>query len=117
MKEAFEWHKIANTPEELHFSCEGLASVCIGDRKLCIAFLQNKFFACSALCPHAGGQLAAGFTDSAGNIICSVHCYKFSLTTGRNVSGEGYLLKTFPVETRVGGIYVGIKKEQEKLVP
>jgi 3-phenylpropionate/trans-cinnamate dioxygenase ferredoxin subunit len=37
-----------------------------------------------------------------------VHRYKFSLQNGRNTSGEGYYLKTYPVEVRGEAIFVGL---------
>ena len=64
--------------------------------------------ACSALCPHAGGKLANGYIDVFGNIVCPVHHYRFSLTRGINTSGEGYHLKTYKVEEREDGWYIGI---------
>jgi nitrite reductase/ring-hydroxylating ferredoxin subunit len=45
-----------------------------------------------------------------GNIVCPLHRYKFSLVNGRNVSGEGYYLKTYPVEQREDGLYIGFEK-------
>ena len=44
-----------------------------------------------------------------GNIVCPLHRYKFSLTNGRNTSGEGFYMKTFPVEMREEGLYVGLE--------
>ena len=49
--------------------------------------------------------------DGVGNIVCPLHRYKFNLETGRNVTGEGYFLKTYPVESRPDGIYVGFKEK------
>jgi 3-phenylpropionate/trans-cinnamate dioxygenase ferredoxin subunit len=31
------------------------------------------------------------------------------MKNGRNTSGEGYFLKTYPVETRPEGIFIGFK--------
>lgn len=78
-------------------------------KKVCLARYQDKLFACAAKCPHAGGLMSAGFVDSLGNIVCPLHRYRFSLDRGRNVSGEGYYLKTYPVEIREDGIYVGFE--------
>ena len=46
--------------------------------------------------------------DALGNIVCPLHRYKFSIKNGRNTSGEGYFLKTFAIEVREDGIFVGI---------
>jgi 3-phenylpropionate/trans-cinnamate dioxygenase ferredoxin subunit len=50
--------------------------------------------------------MANGQIDALGNIICPLHRYKFSLVNGRNVSGEGYHLKTWKVAWREDGVWV-----------
>ena len=67
--------------------------------------------ACASQCPHAGGQMADGHIDALGNIVCPLHRYKFSLQNGGNVTGEGYFLKTYPVEIREEGIFIGIEEK------
>ena len=104
----YTFHKIAETIEEIRFNPEGLAEIEVSGKHICIALHKDSLFACTAKCPHAGGTLAHGYIDSLGNITCPLHRYKFSLEKGRNTSGEGYFLKTYPVEKRDDGIYVGI---------
>ena len=99
-------YKIANSRADLTFSREGLAEVSAGGRDFCIAEVNHKLFCCSAKCPHAGGTLSEGYTDIAGNIVCPLHCYKFSLVTGRNVSGEDYHLKTYAIDEKPEGIFI-----------
>ena len=53
--------------------------------------------------------MANGFVDATGNIVCPLHRYRFKLDNGRNSSGEGYYLKTYPIETRSDGLYLGIQ--------
>jgi 3-phenylpropionate/trans-cinnamate dioxygenase ferredoxin subunit len=53
--------------------------------------------------------LTEDYLDAAGNIICPLHRYKFSLQNVCNISGEGYYLKIFPVELRLDGIFIGIE--------
>jgi 3-phenylpropionate/trans-cinnamate dioxygenase ferredoxin subunit len=53
--------------------------------------------------------MADGYIDAKGNAVCPLHHYKFSLQSGRNVSGEGYLMKTFPIEIRNDGVWIGMK--------
>jgi 3-phenylpropionate/trans-cinnamate dioxygenase ferredoxin subunit len=76
-----------------------------------VALVGDKLKACAAKCPHAGARMAEGYIDALGNIVCPLHRYKFSLSGGRNVSGEGYFLKTYAVEERADGIYVGIEEK------
>ncbi len=52
--------------------------------------------------------MADGYIDAVGNIVCPLHHYKYNLQNGRNVSGEGYYLKTFPVEVREDGVFIKI---------
>jgi nitrite reductase/ring-hydroxylating ferredoxin subunit len=105
----YKWHKIADSADEITFNSSGLHEVDIAGKRICVAKGSNGLYACTAKCPHAGGVMATGEIDSQDNIVCPLHRYKFSLTNGRNVSGEGYYLKTFPVEIRDDGVFVGVE--------
>ncbi len=88
------------------------------ENKLTETFVENKIiallrtgdeiFAFAATCPHAGGRLCDGWVDMEGRIVCPLHKYRFDPANGRNTSGEGYKLKTYPVEIRDENIYVGL---------
>jgi nitrite reductase/ring-hydroxylating ferredoxin subunit len=106
----YTWHKLAESIESIRFSAEGIAPVQLEDKKICIILFKGQLFGCNAICPHAGGDLSAGYVDVSGNIVCPVHRYRFDLKNGRNSSGEGYFLKTYPVEKRENGIFVGIEE-------
>jgi len=103
------WHKIANNISEINFNANGLAELDINGKTICLAKHNNQLFACTQKCPHAGGLLAHGQLDALGNMVCPLHKYKFSLKNGRNISGEGYHLKTFNVEQRDNGVFVCIE--------
>lgn len=109
---SIRWVRLASTLEELSLSPEGLTELEAGGKHLCVAHQNGSLFACVAKCPHAGGHLAEGYIDPLGNIVCPLHRYKFSLATGRNTSGEGYYLRTYPVEVRPDGIYVGFEEKK-----
>ncbi|MEO6638933.1 MAG: Rieske 2Fe-2S domain-containing protein, partial [Ginsengibacter sp.] len=66
--------------------------------------------ACAAKCPHAGGDMVEGFLNKDGNIVCPIHRYVFSLENGRDVSGEGYFLKIYPIKIDGKGVFVGIEE-------
>lgn len=110
MSKTYKWYKIADTIEEINFSPDGLVEVEVNGKKVCIALKNETLFACIAKCPHAGGNMSHGYVDGLGNIVCPLHRYKFSLTNGRNVSGEGYFLKNYPVEIRANGIFIGFEE-------
>ena len=103
---ANQWHKIANNLSEISFNSQGLAEMNINGKTICLAKHNNQLFACTQKCPHAGALLADGHLDALGNLVCPLHKYKFSLKNGRNISGEGYHLKTFNVEQREDGVFV-----------
>ena len=110
MQKQYEWFKIADHLAELTFSPTGLAETEVNGKRICLSQHKDQLFACAAKCPHASGTLADGYIDSLGNIVCPIHRYKFNLQNGRNISGEGYFLKTYPIETRENGIFIGIEK-------
>ncbi len=105
----YKWHKIADSLEELHFAENGTTEIDVAGKKICLVYNNENIFACTAKCPHAGGTMANGYIDALQNIVCPLHRYKFSLHNGHNTSGEGYYLKTYPVELRENGIFIGIE--------
>ena len=105
----YTWHKIADSADELIFDENNLLPVEAGGKKICMARNKGLLYACAQKCPHAGGILADGFIDALGNIVCPVHRYRFNLQNGRNSSGEGYYLKTFPVSVNEKGVFIGLE--------
>ena len=105
----YTWHKIATAESELIFSSNNLLQIEVAGKKICLA-KGKKLYACAAKCPHAGGIISEGFLDDVDNVICPLHRYKFCLNNGRNVSGEGYYLKTYPVKSNANGIFIGIEE-------
>ena len=90
----------------MNCSDQGLLEIEVAGKQICLSRHQNILGACTAKCPHAGAKMSAGYIDVLGNIVCPLHRYKFSLKNGRNVSGEGYFLKTFAIEERKEGVFV-----------
>ena len=112
MNPSLTWHKISDHINELDFSPNHIAVVEIKGKKICIGKHQDQAFAFAFKCPHAGGFMADGYIDSLGNVVCPLHRYKYDMKNGRNVSGEGYYLKNWPVELREDGVYVGMEAEK-----
>jgi nitrite reductase/ring-hydroxylating ferredoxin subunit len=111
VEDKIRWVKLADYESEIPFGDNQLAEVEAGGRKICVGRHNNTLFAFAPKCPHASGPLAQGFIDALGNVVCPLHRYKFCLKNGRNVSGEGYYLKRWPVEVREDGVYVGLEKK------
>jgi nitrite reductase/ring-hydroxylating ferredoxin subunit len=101
------WHKISESRLELFSGGTNLVEVLAGEKLVCVALVGEQLRACAAKCPHASGKMAAGYIDALGNIVCPLHRYKFNLENGRNMTGEGYYLKTYEVEERNDGIFIG----------
>jgi nitrite reductase/ring-hydroxylating ferredoxin subunit len=110
MSKTYKWHKVADNIDEINFSSEGLATVEVIGKKICVAYKNDMIFSCSVKCPHAGGDMSQGHIDALGNIVCPLHRYKFALASGRNSTGEGYFLKTYPIENRENGVFVGFEE-------
>lgn len=105
------WHKIAEGISDIHFSANGLTVMEVAGKTITIGRYNELIFACAQKCPHAGGILADGYIDAVGNLICPIHKYRFNLKNGRNISGEGYYLKTFVVELRENGVFINIPNQ------
>lgn len=106
----YKWHLVAESESELSFASNGVAVVEVNGKKICIAKHQNEWYGFAFKCPHAGGIMADGYIDAAGNVVCPLHRYKFSIRNGRNTSGEGYYLKTYPVNSTEEGVFLGIEE-------
>ncbi len=105
------WIKVAESLEEIQFGNNNLAEIVADDKAVCIGKYREELFAFTAKCPHASGFFKEGFIDALGNVVCPLHRYKFCMKNGRNVSGEGYYLKHWPVEKRDDGIYIGFENK------
>ncbi len=106
----YKWHKIGEAMTELSFNENNIAEIEVGGKRICIVKKENGFAACAAKCPHAGGNMSEGFLEKDGSIVCPIHRYAFSLINGRDVTGEGYFLKIYPVEENDKGVFVGIEE-------
>ncbi len=111
-EKTYKWYKIADDVHELPWQENRMCEMEVAGKQICLVLHNNQVMACGARCPHAGGYLSEGYIDATGNIVCPLHRYKFSTATGRNVSGEGYYLTTYPVEKRDDGIYIGIEEKR-----
>jgi nitrite reductase/ring-hydroxylating ferredoxin subunit len=78
-----------------------------GDGMVAVFRLRDgSLRAVSAICPHAGGPIADGITDSE-IVICPLHQHVFELSTGCSRTGQPPL-QTFPVRIDQGELVVGL---------
>lgn len=103
----YDWHKIdgitASAFEELK-----LKEFKVGEKRVGLVKRNDVIHAFAALCPHASAPLCNGWLDGMGRIVCPEHKYRFDPANGRNTTGEGYKLFTYPVEIRADEVYVGL---------
>jgi nitrite reductase/ring-hydroxylating ferredoxin subunit len=78
-------------------------------QNICVTRTPEGFFAFGDKCPHNGASLSKGFCTKKNEIVCPLHRYSFDLSSGKATSGGAFALKTYPVEVRENGVYVGIK--------
>ena len=108
MNNNYQWVKVAESMAEVtQRGSRAIAEINTRGKTICLVNSGNQLYACAAKCPHAGGRLADGATDSSGNIICPLHRYRFRLSNGYNSSGEGFHLRTYPVIENEEGVFVG----------
>ncbi|RAJ01649.1 3-phenylpropionate/trans-cinnamate dioxygenase ferredoxin subunit [Chitinophaga skermanii] len=106
MGKEYNWHALpALVLAEKEILVEDVAG-----KKICITRYNGQLYAFAYKCPHAGAPMNEGYVDAQGQVICPLHKYKFNIRNGYNSSGEGYCLKTYPVEEREGILHVGFDK-------
>src|SRR6185312_2529065 len=103
-----KWHKFADSETDLHWTPGQVAEITVADRKLCVARVHGEWFGFAHTCPHAGAPMTDAYLKGDCHIVCPVHQLKFNLRNGRDSNGDGYKLKTYPVESRADGLYVGL---------
>jgi nitrite reductase (NADH) small subunit len=65
----------------------------------------ETFHALLARCPHAGGDMAAGWVED-GEAVCPLHRWRFRLASGRCSTIPGQSLHRFRTEVRDGRVWV-----------
>lgn len=102
------WHKVIGISfPQLEDS--RMVEAGVGGKQIVLLRRKDIIYAFTAKCPHAGASLCNGWVDALGRIVCPEHKYRFDPANGRNTSGEGYKLFTYPVEIRGDDIFIGIR--------
>ena len=71
---------------------------------------EGNYAALDNRCPHQGGPLGEGSIEN-GLLRCPWHGWDFDPTTGKPPGGYDDGVKTYPVEVRDDGVYVGFDAE------
>jgi nitrite reductase/ring-hydroxylating ferredoxin subunit len=103
----YDWHIVKSVSVQGMDENKPVEAI-VNDKAVGMIKRGDDIFAFAATCPHAGAKFCDGWTDAQGRLVCPLHKYRFDPANGRNTSGEGYKLKTYPVEIRDGNIYIGL---------
>lgn len=109
MSKQYNWYRLTDADDAV-VNEQRIVTHEVNGRKICFSRYQGQLYAFAQKCPHASGLMSEGVIDAQGNVVCPLHRYKFSIRNGYNSSGEGYYLRTYPIEMREDGIYVGLEK-------
>jgi 3-phenylpropionate/trans-cinnamate dioxygenase ferredoxin subunit len=103
------WVLLTDAPLSLDWPDNQLLDLEVDGKKITLAKFKDGYFAFAQKCPHASGRMAQGYINPLGQVVCPLHRYAFDMKNGRNTTGEGYFLKTYPVELRPNGLFIGFK--------
>lgn len=106
-----QWFKVAIEIPDQDF----VEQIKVNGKKLCLIRHEQQLYVIQNTCPHAGGILSGGWCKE-GNIVCPIHRYEYSLTTGRGAPGQGDYIDIYPIEKREDGLYVGLKESWWKRI-
>ena len=103
-----QWKLITDAPLSLAWPTNNLMEMEVDGKKFTLAKFKDIYFAFASKCPHASGRMEQGYINPLGQ-VCPLHRYCFDMKNGRNTSGEGYFLKTYPVELKEEGLFIGFQ--------
>jgi nitrite reductase/ring-hydroxylating ferredoxin subunit len=83
----------------------------IENKLICLARLTDGYYAVDDKCPHAGARLGLGKCSEEGKVVCPIHRYQYDLKTGKGLPQQGDYVNTYPIETRLDGVYIGLEKK------
>ncbi len=114
-EEQNEWFRISSAGNlGIDFLDEGkIVEVEVEGRKICIARDGNELFAITSRCPHNGANLENGIVEPGAVITCPLHRFRFCMKTGKNLSGEGFFLKHYPLEMRRAGLFISLPAKKK----
>jgi nitrite reductase (NADH) small subunit len=79
-------------------------SVEVGERRIAVFRLADRWVAIDHACPHQGGPLSDGIV-AEDCVICPLHNQRFSLSTGERQDGGGEGgVRTYGVRERHGAL-------------
>jgi 3-phenylpropionate/trans-cinnamate dioxygenase ferredoxin subunit len=78
-----------------------------GGRKIALFRIGDEVFAFAAACPHKDGPLWEGQVSTKRcEVICPWHRFRFDLRSGKSVTYDKLVARTYPVSVRGGQVFV-----------
>lgn len=105
-----QWVKIfSDSDEALHKVKAGSTQLLIVHQvRICLARVDNVFFAVEDKCTHNGESLSKGAINYLGEVVCPWHGYRFNLKSGREGDERSRDLITYPIKADDTGFYIGL---------
>ncbi|WP_409430059.1 thiamine pyrophosphate-dependent enzyme [Mycobacterium sp. SMC-16] len=101
--ENLNWHKAVDAGQ----LDDGEVAMCpVGLKTVALTKLDGRYGAIDNRCPHQGGPLGQGTVEN-DKIRCPWHGFDFDPFTGEAAGGPDFNVRTYPVEVREDGVYVG----------
>lgn len=98
------WHKAVDAGD----LDEGEVTTCpVGLKTVALTRLDGRYGAIDNRCPHQGGPLGQGTLEN-DKIRCPWHGFDFDPFTGEAAGGPDFNVRTYPVDDRADGVYVGV---------
>jgi nitrite reductase (NADH) small subunit len=103
---------------------EGRAYAVEGRQVVVFRLRDGSLRALDAVCPHRGGPLADGLTDSRV-VVCPLHGFTYDLATGEEVANGGASVTAYPVHAdgagtihlRTGGVHADRPQRNGAVAP
>jgi nitrite reductase/ring-hydroxylating ferredoxin subunit len=80
----------------------------VGRSSIAVFNVDGRLYAIDDSCPHQGSSLAAGSLEGCV-VTCRSHGMKVNVSAGEHQPGLGMNVRSFPVESRPDGLYVGLQ--------
>ncbi len=104
------WHRVAGVDE----LPEGrVTTVTAGGESIALSHFEGSYGALVNACPHQGGPLGEGSIEN-GWLRCPWHGWDFHPSTGAAPGGFEDAVRTFPVDVRDDGVYVGVREPEPR---
>lgn len=97
---AAKWVRVARTED---IPADAGACVRVGEMQIAVFNFSSRgeWYACQNSCPHKRDMVLSrgllGDLKGEPKVACPQHKKTFSLQTGKNLGGEEYCIRTFPV--------------------